>query len=576
MNSYLKKILYILNYNQKKKITLLLFLLAAGALFEMIGLWLLIPLISLLTNHSINVSFINYIFFINEQEIFNKLSIICLLIFLIFLLKTIFFTILNLMNTKFISNLSVETSNRVFKNYIFMDYVFFLKKNSSQLIQNITTEANIFCYIFFRSLLVFLIEIAVILSIMFVLILLDFKIFFTVLVLFGTLILCSTILIKNFLRKITANRKFHQQQLNKLLQEGIRDIKNIKITGKENFFLDYFYFHQKKYAEIEGGANFLNALPKYYLEFFGVIIFILTIYTLSFFQISDENILVIIGVFAAATLKLLPSVNRLITALTNIRYGKSALDVIYKEFKLKYKKNYKISFDQFFLKRSINIKNLSFKYSGNNSFIFKNFNLKIPANKIIGIIGESGSGKTTLIDIISGILKPISGEIIVDGIKINKNIRKWQNNIGYVSQSVYLLDDSIRKNIAFGIDDKDINNKKIYSSLDLVNLGNFVRKLPKNIYTSVGELGNNLSGGQKQRLGLARIFYKDFNFLILDEVTNSLDKKNEDYIMNSLNIIKKEKTIIIICHNSNIAKKCDVIIDLNKNKIFKTKILKYI
>jgi ABC-type bacteriocin/lantibiotic exporter with double-glycine peptidase domain len=264
------------------------------------------------------------------------------------------------------------------------------------------------------------------------------------------------------------------------------------------------------------------------------------------------------------------------TALTNIRYGKSALDVIYKEFKLKYKKNYKISFDQFFLKRSINIKNLSFKYSGNKSFIFKNFNLKIPANKIIGIIGESGSGKTTLIDIISGILKPISGEIIVDGIKINKNIRKWQNNIGYVSQSVYLLDDSIRKNIAFGIDDKDINNKKVYLSLDLVNLGNFVRKLTKNIYTSVGELGNNLSGGQKQRLGLARIFYKDFNFLILDEVTNSLDKKNEDYIMNSLNIIKKEKTIIIICHNSNIAKKCDVIIDLNKNKIFKTKILKYI
>ena len=573
MHNFIRQIFYILGNHHKKKLILLLFLLLVGAFFEMIGLALLIPLISLLVNSSSDINIFKNIHFLNLSLIQNiiipnKLSVICFFILLIFLFKIIFFTILNLLNSRFINSLSVDISNKIFKNYIFMDYSFFLKRNSSQLIQNTTIEVNVLCYVFFRSLLIFLIELTMIFSVVVVLILLNPNIFFAVLILYGSLILVFNFLVKNFLNKISVGRQFHQLKAHKSLQEGIRDIKNIKISAKENFFLNFFQYHQKKYADIEGSINFLNSLPKHYLEFFGVVIFILGISTLSFFHVPDEKILIVIGVFAAATIKLLPSINRIIGASTNIRYGKSALNVVCQQLKLKpfFKKDNKVLVKNLYLKKFIYLENLSFKYPGEKKFIFKNLNIKIPANKIVGIVGKSGSGKTTLIDLISGILRPTKGRIMVDHIDAQKNVRAWQNNIGYVSQTIYLIDDSIKKNVAFGIPDEDINIKKIYLSLNLANLSNFIKKLPRNINSNVGELGNNLSGGQKQRLALARLFYQDSNFLILDEATNSLDKDNEDYVMDSLKKFKNKKTIIIICHNSNLEKQCDIIINLDKIK----------
>jgi ABC-type bacteriocin/lantibiotic exporter with double-glycine peptidase domain len=376
-------------------------------------------------------------------------------------------------------------------------------------------------------------------------------------------------IIKKSLVKWGYERQDHQENSIRYLQEGVRGIKELRIYNLENNFLNYFIFHAKKYAKIEENINFISVIPKYYIELLGVISFVVVFKILSFNNYLNSEIVLILGVFAASALKILPSINRIINSIVKIKYSHSSVDIICEEINLK-KVFYNIrGNEKINLYKSLNLNKVYFKYQNKNSYLFKNINLKIPFKKIIGVFGESGSGKTTLIDLIIGFLKPDSGTISVDGINIYKNSRAWQNNIGYVQQHCYFVEGTIKNNITLGDKNNDLNYNRLNECLKIVGLNNIIDQLPKKIETKISELGNNFSGGQKQRISIARALYRDPKILILDEATSSLDEKSEKEIIKNIIKSKKDRTIIFITHKKQFAKYCDVVLEVDTGKIIK-------
>tara|TARA_B100000035_G_C20998462_1_gene553666 strand:- start:735 stop:1634 length:900 start_codon:yes stop_codon:yes gene_type:complete len=281
----------------------------------------------------------------------------------------------------------------------------------------------------------------------------------------------------------------------------------------------------------------------------------------------------ILGLFAAAAFRLMPSLTRIMNSIQKIIYNRPAIDVIYKEFQdfdgnLSVKNNdkSKIQFSE-----KIDFNNVSFKYSGSNKLILDNIKFSIDAGSIIGIIGESGSGKTTLINLLLGLLKPTDGSIKIDNLNMLQNLSAWQNHIGYVPQDVYLIDDTIRKNIAFALPESRINNAALELAIKKSKLDKLINNLEKGYNTQIGEFGDRLSGGQKQRISIARALYSNPKVLIFDEFTNSLDNETEKKIIDEIINFKRDKTVIMIAHRLSTLKSCDSIFKIENGKIHKVK-----
>lgn len=285
----------------------------------------------------------------------------------------------------------------------------------------------------------------------------------------------------------------------------------------------------------------------------------------------------LISLFILSVFRLIPSAARIINSIESIKYNKSAVDKLFFDVKnnnhtlisnRKYKLN--INFD-----KNIILENVCFSYLKNKNYILKNLNLKIRSGDFIGILGRSGSGKTTLVDLITSLIKPNSGRILVDGIDLNSSsvdLTKWKDLIGYVPQQIYLNDDTIKRNVAFGLLDKDIEVELVNKAIKLAGLQNFIYKLPKGIDTKVGEYGKKISGGQKQRIGIARCLYKNPKLIIFDEATSALDEYNENLILNQIISLKGKITIIMITHKKILLKKCDKIFELNESGSLKFKL----
>jgi ATP-binding cassette subfamily C protein len=313
-------------------------------------------------------------------------------------------------------------------------------------------------------------------------------------------------------------------------------------------------------------------LPNYYIELFGILALSFGFCIFYYFQYQIYEILIILSVFALSTIRILPSLNRILNAIIKLKYGHASVIRVYEEKKILEStapKNFNLLNNRLKFNNEIVLQNLSFGYLNSNRTLLENINITIPLNKIVGIFGLSGSGKTTLLDLVSGIIEPSSGKILVDGINIheNLNLRQWQNNISYVQQSVFLFDDTILKNIIFASKDDFPDKKNIDNILNIVGLNDFLNKLPNKINSKVGELGNNLSGGQRQKIGIARALYMNSKLIILDEATNSLDEESEIKILKEIFLLKKNKTVIIVSHKKELMNYCDIIFEVNNKNI---------
>jgi ABC-type multidrug transport system fused ATPase/permease subunit len=363
-------------------------------------------------------------------------------------------------------------------------------------------------------------------------------------------------------------RQKHNTLYLKSLIEAFNSIKDIKIYGKEDYFLSAFSKSNNIVYEAGKRVLTLRQVPRVLLEFLGVFSFALFISFLLLQNYKVEELIPVLGIFVASAFRVLPSITNSISALQEIRYSQNSICSLYKEFSMlgssdeQSNVNKLVSFT-----KTIELRNLTFKYPESDNIVLNNINLTIDKGTIIGFIGESGSGKSTLVDLISGLLTSKSGSITIDGININELLFGWKKKIGYVQQSIYLTDESIRNNIAFGLKDEVIDENAIWRALKTANLDTFVRSLPAQLDTIVGEKGVKFSGGQRQRVGVARALYTDPDIIIFDEATSALDVDTETKIVKEISSLRGIKTIIIITHRESSIKYCDKIYRIKNNTI---------
>ena len=356
-------------------------------------------------------------------------------------------------------------------------------------------------------------------------------------------------------------------EVSKIALESLGGIKDLKILGKENFFLNQFSIKNYFKARISSNQATISQIPRFYLELISIV-GLVSFIILMVNQGKDVNTLItVLGVFVAATFRMIPSINRIISSAQSLKFSKPSVVTIYNEINsLSSLNNENSLLDEFKFKNKIEFKNVSFGFNKNQKII-KDINLKINIGQTIGIIGESGSGKSTFVDLLIGLHEPISGSILIDEKSDLQLKQSWRNNIGYVSQSIYLIDNSILNNIALGVSEDMIDKARVNQLIKDVQLENFVGNLELGIETKVGERGVQLSGGQRQRIGLARALYNNPDILILDEATSALDTETEIEVMASINNLKGIKTIVIIAHRKSTLKKCDIIYEIANSKI---------
>lgn len=564
MKELIKKILYPLNRRDILKLSILLFLTILSASFDFLGIALIIPLLTLLSGIDYTNTFVQN--FVNLED--DKIIVIILIVmFIVFFSKFIIQSLLVFYRNNFSQKLFVRVSDNILKNYLYMNFTFHIKNNSSTLIRNVGSEASLFCNNIIKSILKLFSDFLVFISLATLLIIYNPKvalISLSVLFFFGMLFFYLTN------KKIKEWGKIRQQfagEVIKDMQQSFFGIREIIIFGAQKFFLGNYSKNNIKFSKATRNRDTLNQLPKGILEFIGVSTFIILIFYLLKIQKDISEIIVIIGVFAAAITKLLPSVTSIISNVQLIKFNAPVIDVIYSELNLKSENNILSNDNEIFFNSKIKLKNLSFKYPTTNSFVLNNLNFEIQKRDKISITGETGSGKTTLINLLTGLIQPTSGNVVIDEVLLNKdNVRFWMKKISYVPQNIYLSDESIVKNITFG-ENKKIDTKKIDRILKIVDLYDFVNSLPDKHNTNVGEKGAKISGGQSQRLGLARALYRDFDLIILDEATNSLDSETENKILDKFYDYCKEKTVISITHNKENIKHSNKLINIHNGKI---------
>lgn len=572
MSNTIKKLKSIINKKQAKSIILLTVLLFFGMLLEILSLAVIVPLISSFSDENYIENSKLYKYFIeNFKEISPILffKFFLLIVVLIYVVKTLFLILLSIRQFTFLGKLSVNFNSKLLNGYLNQPYSHFINRNTNEFIKNIQIEIpNLMRYIF--ALVTLIIEISLTIAIVSTLFYIEPVGAISVGIFLSILSAIFFQLTKSKLSNWGNEREVLDKKLTKTLIEVLGGVKELKVLNRERYFLNYYDQKNKEITRLNSLTSIVSGFPRFYLELISVIGMVVFIFILIFMNNDYSNILKTVGVFIAATFRLIPSINKILIGLQNIKFHNASLDVLVNEYKIlrlqKEKQNYnpeKIKF-----KNSLKLNGLSFKYPKRDNYILKDINLLIKKGEMIGIIGGSGSGKSTLIDIILGLHKPLGGEIVLDGKKVKNLIENnWTKNIGYVPQRIFLIDDTIRNNIALGIHENDIDDLKIKHAIKASQLNEFIDSLPNGIDTYVGDKGIQISGGQNQRIAIARAIYNDSEILILDEATSSLDNLTEKEFIKSIEFFKYKKTIIIISHRSSSLVYCDKVFEMKEGKL---------
>ena len=564
-----KKINFLITRKQRVGFGILTVLLLIGMVLEVFGLGVLVPAITVILNpdvindNHIVRSFSEFLGIVSHIELVFSFLLIVLSIYLF---KTIFLVFLTFKQNRFLNNIGAYLGDSLFKKYLKAPYNFHLNRNSTSLIKNLQIEVmnfEVYCLAFVSI----LIEGGLVFSVIVTMIYLEPVGAIAVGLFFGILSFIFYITFKAKLKKWGLYRVKLDEQISKTIIESLSVIKDLKVLGREDLFLNLYSSYNYNRARISSNFSTISQLPRFYLELVSVIGLAAFIFLMLFKGENTNSLITILGVFVAATFRVIPSLNRILGALQNLKYYNKSIDLLFKEMQIEVEltENRTLNFD---FKKEIVFENVSFKYQSDSDFIFKSLNLKIQKGETIGLIGSSGSGKSTFVDILIGLLSPTSGDIVVDGKGINKYTSSWQKKIGYISQDIHLIDDSIIKNIALGVEEHKINLDSVNKALNSAQLQSFIKSLSNGINTHVGDKGVQISGGQKQRIGLARALYNNPEILILDEATSSLDDKTENEVMKAIELLSDDKTVIIIAHRLSTLGFCKKIFEL-KNSRFK-------
>lgn len=569
-----KKIWILLNQKEKKQLVFLMVLMVVMAISEVIGIGSIMPFLSVLGDHEAIESnkVLHYLYIAGSFE--NKKTFLIFLGFFAMLLLLIS-AVVKIVGTyalyKFSNLRRYSISQRLLEKYIHQPYSFFLQRNSSDISKTILSEVDLAINQVLLPLLTLTTQAVMALFLILFLVVIDPFLALVLAVLFGGFYTIMYLSIRKYLAKIGEFKSIVNTERFKVCTETIGGIKDIKLLGKEEVYLKSFQNPSYLFSSYTATHQILARVPLYIVEVltFGAILF-MAIYALDNEGTDLGTLLPVLGLYALGTIKLKPAINTIYASMSQIKFGIPGLNTLLKDLKTDYKHekiddnlNQKLEF-----KDTLSLNHISFKYDEKSKLILDNVSLQIKSNTTIGIIGETGSGKSTLVDLILGFLNPSDGNISIDGVQLtDKNMRFWQNNLGYVSQNIFLLDDTITANIALGIDPKDVDMEQVYNVAKMAQIHDCIMDLNETYSTVIGERGVRLSGGQRQRLGIARALYHNPDFLLLDEATSALDSNTELEVMNAINNLNGKKTIIMIAHRLSTIEQCDKVIRIKEGKI---------
>ena len=567
----LEKLKIILPKKYKKNTLRILFFLLLTMLLESLGLGVLMPIVSMIIDPDVIDSYPTIVKLFSEYGLRSHSQIILLVLILfggLYIVKTIVLIYVSWVFAEYSQGLSDHLAVTLFAGYLHQPYIDSVNTNSADLQRNVTTEVNQFTA-FITNLLFCVSEAAICFSIIITLVFMDPL---GALITTGVLTILSTIYYifsKDYIFKLGKNRFDFDQQRTFTLIQSLGSFKEIKLFNKESFFINLFEKRSSSFYGVMRKIQVIQQLPRHYFELSAVLGLVFYIVFSISCGMDSNDLVAVLSVFLLAAFRLVPSVNRMLSNIQAVKYGSVAIDILYNELeRINANKNIKNNKKTVFnFSKSIVIENISFAYPNSSASAISNINFEIPINSFIGIIGESGSGKSTFIDTLIGFLHPSSGKITIDNIDVHENTSQWMSNFGYVPQTIYLSDSSLRNNIAFGLDDESIDDDMIWEVIEKVELTNFVKSLANGINTNIGEHGGKLSGGQRQRIGIARALYNNPSIIIFDEGTSALDIETEKSIMNSILKLKNSKTIIMIAHRHSTLSECDMIIEFNKSKM---------
>lgn len=571
-SAMLKKLRAILSRRQKQKSLWLILLFMAMSLFQVVGVAAIFPFVNLVMDPTLLESnqllgFLYQTFGFVSYSSFILFLGIALFVFIILSNAISGFTVW--VRTRFVMGLNHELSTRLLTVYVSKPYAYFLNKNTSTLGKNLLAEV----YQLTNNMLIPIFELVVnsmvILTLVIVLFLTDFVTTCVALAILGGSYAVINFRVKKRVKQGGLERLEANRGRYKITGEALSGIKTAKVFGRENYFIKQFSAYSKKFTQVETSVRTISEIPRYLLEAlaFGGIILLVVFLTITRGGASD--VIPLVSLFAFAGYRLLPAMQKVFQAATSIYFNQAILDTLHQDLTQDVtKRDLKIGEPISFTKE-IRLKDLSFSYPETSVTVLANINLTIRKNSTVGFVGTTGSGKTTLVDILLGLLVAQEGGLFVDDVPItSQRQRAWQQIIGYVPQDIFLSDDTVARNIAFGLTDEKIESEKVQAAAKIAALDTFItEELAHGYETIIGERGLRLSGGQRQRIGLARALYENPAILVLDEATSSLDGVTETAVMKAINNASKDRTVIMIAHRLSTVRDCDVIYLMEKGSI---------
>ena len=570
-----KKLLFLLSPNERRKALMLLFMILIMALLDVIGVASILPFMAVITNPNIieTNSILNNMFqasaTLGVEDNQQFLFALGVLVFVLLIISLIFKAFTTYFQTRFVQMREYSIGKRLVEGYLQQPYSWFLNQNSADLGKTILSEVAQVISGGIKPLIDLIAKSMITIALIVLLIIANPKLALIISVSLSLVYGFIFFFIRSYLNKIGEKRLKNNQLRFKTVSEAFGAAKEIKVGGLEQTFINSFSNSAQILAQTQAISSILSQLPRFFLEaiaFGGTMLIILYMMKLTG---SFNNILPIISLYVFAGYRLIPALQQIYSSFTRLTFVGPSLNKLYHDMNKLKSVEQNQNEGVLKLNKSIVLKNLCYDYPNASRTALKDINLIIPVKSTVGLVGTTGSGKTTTVDIILGLLEAQKGTLEIDGkIITKKNLRSWQRSIGYVPQHIYLADDTVEANIAFGLNNKDISQEGVEKAAKIANLHEFIiEELPKKYKTIIGERGVRLSGGQRQRIGIARALYHNPQVLILDEATSALDNKTEKAVMDAVNNLSKNITTILIAHRLKTVENCDIIFKLEKGRL---------
>ena len=581
MGKILKKLKILLDKKQKRIMVFLIFVMLIGAALELLGVGLILEAATVITDPEIleKNEMLAYIYNMLGMESMTQFSMFMLgALILVYAVKNSYLFFQSKMQFRFVYSNQFATSRRMMINFMQRPYEYYLNADTSVIQRSITSDVNNM-YGLILSLLQLVSEMIVFICLTMFCLYKDVIMTCTVAVLLIVVLVIIKCVLKPVMKKAGEENQDFYSGLYKWIDQSVMGIKEIKVANKESYFINEYCKCGAGYVNAVQRYNLYNATPRLLIETVAIAGMILYMMLRLAWGTPVTDIMPQLITLAAAAMRLIPSANRINNYLTSIAYFEPFFmgvtdnlqeeirdeNVNYDEAVYRTKKQV----EKLPVTKEIRLNDITYRYPNSDVLIFDHASMCIPVGKSVGIVGTSGAGKTTAVDILLGLLRLQSGEILADGIEVRNHYESWLKNIGYIPQTIFMIDATIRKNVAFGCADDEIDDGKVWQALKEAQLDEFVKGLPEGLDTGIGERGIRISGGQRQRIGIARALYEDPEVLVLDEATSALDNETEAAIMDSINRLHGRKTLIIIAHRLQTIEKCDIVYRVENGQVSK-------